>query len=193
MNDTLSDYDGYFGTGPSRPVHAGIFISQGSATGTGELIRLNNIESQFLSPGKKWTISADATWYKSGLAGSHELQFGMLLQPSMVGVNTTHLHEQRLLPGGSRPDQPRTIPRRAIVPFHRRVYDVDSIVTADVDASDNAVYVQDSWRPNARMTINAGLRLDWIQSEDRQAGIQTQDSLEVGPRFGATYSLTSDR
>ena len=67
-----------------------------------------------------------------------------------------------------------------------------SIVTADVDASDNALYVQDQWRPNARMTINAGLRLDWVQSEDRQAGIQTQDSLEVGPRFGATYSLTSD-
>ena len=66
-------------------------------------------------------------------------------------------------------------------------------MTADVDASDNAVYVQDSWRPNSRMTINAGLRLDWIKSEDRQAGIQTQDSLEVGPRFGATYSLTSDR
>ena len=88
LNDTLSDYDGYIGSGPSRPVHAGIFISQGRATGTGELIRLNNIESQFLSPGKKWTVSADATWYKSGLAGSHELQFGMLLQPSMVGVNT---------------------------------------------------------------------------------------------------------
>ena len=89
LNDTFSDYDGYIGTGPSRPVHAGIFISQGRATGTGELIRLNNIESQFLSPGKKWTVSADATWYKSGLAGSHELQFGVLLQPSMVGVNTT--------------------------------------------------------------------------------------------------------
>jgi Carboxypeptidase regulatory-like domain len=192
LNDTLSDYDGYFGTGPSRPVHAGIFISQGRATGTGELIRLNNIESQFLSPGRKWTIAADATWYKSGLAGSHELQFGALLQPSMVGVNTTiytnngFSQEEVVLINPSSPEA-------GYRPFHRRVYDVNSIVTADVDASDNAVYVQDLWRPNARMTISAGLRLDWIQSEDRQAAIQTQDSLEVGPRFGATYSLTSDR
>jgi hypothetical protein len=192
LNDALSDYDGYFGTGPSRPVHAGIFISQGRATGTGELIRLNNIESQFLSPGKKWTISADATWYKSGFAGSHELQFGTLLQPSMVGVNTTIYTNN----GFSQEEVVLISPNNPAAgyrPFHRRVYDINNIVTADVDASDNAVYVQDSWRPNSRMTINAGLRLDWIGSEDRQARIRTQDSLEVGPRFGATYSLTSDR
>ena len=72
LNSSIDDYDGYLGTGPSRPVHERTFLSQGRATGTGEIVRLNNIESGFLSPGEKWTLSADATWYKMGWAGSHE-------------------------------------------------------------------------------------------------------------------------
>ncbi|MFN2447845.1 MAG: TonB-dependent receptor domain-containing protein [Vicinamibacterales bacterium] len=192
LNSTISAYDGYLGSGPSRPVHAGIFLSQGRATGTGQIVRLDNIEMGFLSPGEKWTVSADATWYKTGWVGSHELQFGTLLQPRMLGASTTIYSN-----GGFAMEEvvlrdPNN-PAGGIIPFHRRVYDVESIVTADVEASDNAVYVQDSWRPHARLTVNAGLRLDWVQGHDRQADIQTQDSLEVGPRFGATYSLTEDR
>jgi hypothetical protein len=80
-----------------------------------------------------------------------------------------------------------------VVPFHRRIYDVDRLTTSSVKASDNAVYVQDSWRPVDRLTISAGVRVDWIEGEDLQADLKTQDSVEVGPRFGATYSLTADR
>lgn len=192
LNSDISAFDGYLGTGPSRPVHQGIFLQQGRATGTGTLVRLDNIESNFLSPGKKWTLAADATWYKSGLLGSHELQFGTLLQPSMIGSSTTIYSN-----GGFALEEvvlrdPNN-PAAGYVPFHRRFYDVDRLVTSDVDASDNAVYIQDLWRPTARLTVNAGLRLDWVKGRDRQADLTTQDSLEVGPRFGATYSLTSDR
>jgi hypothetical protein len=192
LNNSIDDYDGYLGTGPSRPVHARTFLSQGRATGTGEIVRLNNIESGFLSPGQKWTVAADATWYKTGWAGSHELQFGTLLQPHMVGASTTlysndgFAMEEVVLRDANNP-------AAGLVPFHRRIYDVSSLVTSDVEASDNAVYVQDSWRPNDRMTLNAGLRVDWVKGRDRQADVETQDSVEIGPRFGVTYSLSEDR
>lgn len=192
LNNDMGAYDGYLGVGPSRPVHQSIFLQQGRATGTGTLVRLDNIETLFLSPGRKWTVAADATWYKSGWMGSHELQFGALLQPSMVGVSTTIYPND----GFSLEEVVLRDPNNAAagtIPFHRRFYEVGELVTSDVDASDNAIYVQDSWRPTPRMTINAGLRLDWVKGRDRQADVQTQDSLEVGPRFGATYSLTADR
>jgi len=192
LNSSESDYDGYRSEGPSRPVHAGTFISAGRATGTGEIVRLNNIETGFVSPGKKWTLALDATYYKTGWIGSHELQFGALLQPKMIGSSTT-LYSNSGFALEAVVLRDASNPAAGFRPFHRRTYDVQSLRTSDVEASDNALYVQDSWRATSRATINAGLRLDWIDGRDRQADIETQNSLEVGPRFGATYSLTADR
>jgi hypothetical protein len=64
---------------------------------------------------------------------------------------------------------------------------------SSVTASDNAVYVQDAWRTSKRLTITGGLRLDQVKSRDEFVDLETQNSLEVGPRFGATYALTSDQ
>jgi hypothetical protein len=192
LNGSENAYDGYLGIGPSRPVHSGMFLSQGRATGTGEIIRLDNIENGFTSPGSKYTLALDATWYQTGWGGSHELQFGTLLQPRMRG-DSINLYSN----GGFAMEE--VVLRDAnnlaagFVPFHRRVYDVERFMTSSVEASDNAVYVQDAWRPTSRMTITAGLRLDWVKGRDLQADQTTQSSLEVGPRFGGTYSLTEDR
>jgi hypothetical protein len=59
------------------------------ATGSGTLLRLDNIESGFVSPGSKSTIAVDATYFRSGLLGSHELQIGTPLQPTTAGSSTT--------------------------------------------------------------------------------------------------------
>jgi len=129
---------------------------------------------------------ADATWYKSGLAGSHEIQFGTLLQPNMKGENTNlysnggFSYEEMLLRDPANP--------ASLVPFHRRVYDVDRLTTSLVSSSDNAVYFQDAWKPTERLTINAGLRFDWIGGRDLIAEIDTQDSLEIGPRSAGRTS-----
>jgi hypothetical protein len=78
------------------------------------------------------------------------------------------------------------------VPFHRQILGVSELVSASVGAQDNAIYVQDAWRPTSRLTLNIGVRLDWIKGEDRLFDVTVLDDLAIGPRFGATYQLTAD-
>jgi hypothetical protein len=192
LNSSADDYDGYIGNGPSRPVHSGTFLSAGVLTGTGELIRLNNIESGFLSPGSKWTIAADLTYFRRGWLGSHELQTGVNLQPWMAGTNTTIYSNG----GFALEDVVMRDPANqdaGLIPFHRRVYDAAEVLTADVSATDNAAYLQDTWRPTTRLTISGGIRFDSITARDRLVDLKTQNSLEIGPRFGATYALSADK
>jgi outer membrane receptor protein involved in Fe transport len=66
-------------------------------------------------------------------------------------------------------------------------------VNKDIDAYDNALYVQDAWQPIDRLTLQMGVRLDWIGAYDQLFDVQIQKSLEVGPRLGATYVLTADQ
>ena len=44
----------------------------------------------------------------------------------------------------------------------------------------------------ARLTINAGMRLDWIKARTRSSISRPLNDLAVGPRIGANYSLTAD-
>ena len=79
-----------------------------------------------------------------------------------------------------------------VVPFHRRYYGVASIDTSRLAARDNTVYVQDSWKPGARLTINAGLRVDFLKATDELFDLETLNDVAIGPRIGGNYSITAD-
>ena len=81
---------------------------------------------------------------------------------------------------------------KGYIPFRRTYRDPAELMTSDLKASDNAVYIQDAWKPTSRMTITGGVRLDQVKARDLMTATNTQNSIEVGPRFGATYALTSD-
>jgi hypothetical protein len=66
-------------------------------------------------------------------------------------------------------------------------------VNADADHRDIALYIQDGWRPVARLTVNVGVRLDFLKRRDNVFQVVTQKSTEVGPRFGVNYMLTADQ
>jgi hypothetical protein len=191
-NPTVDVFEGHLGAGPSRPVHDSSFISAGRRTGSGRIALLDNLDTRALNPASKTTISMDLTYFQpEGWFGSHEIQVGAYLQPRLRHGQTTFYsndgfaQEEVVLrsPGD---------PMSGVIPFHRRFYSVPSITTTDLRASDNAVYVQDSWKPGARLTINAGLRLDWIKATDAMFDLETVDDLAIGPRIGANYVLTSD-
>ena len=115
----------------------------------------------------------------------------MYLQPRLRDATTTFysndgfaLEEVALRDPGN--------PAAGVVPFHRRYYGVASIDTSRLRARDNAVYIQDSWKPGARLTINAGLRVDFLKATDALFDVETLSDVAVGPRIGGNYSLTAD-
>jgi len=59
--------------------------------------------------------------------------------------------------------------------------------------ADNAVYLQDGWRPTSRLTINAGVRVDRVTRDDDLFTLRLQDSWEIGPRAGVNFVLTKDQ
>ncbi len=193
LSPKASDFEGYIIPGmPYREVHAGTFISSGLITGTGYLLNAGIESSYTITPSSKLTFTGDLTYYRgSGWIGSHELQVGFYLQPRLLGSTTT------LYPNDGFNQEFVVLldpnnPSLGYRPFRRTYRDPALLMTSDLEASDNAVYVQDAWKPTSRLTITGGLRLDWITARDLMTDTQTQDSLEVGPRFGATYALTAD-
>ena len=107
---------------------------------------LDNVGSVTENPYRKWTITGDLTWYQSRWLGSHEFQVGVFLQPHMkredtiVYANGGFSLEEMVYRDANNP-------AAGIVPFHRRIFDAGAGVLARGHFADNAVYMQDTWRP----------------------------------------------
>lgn len=177
--------------GPATLVHRDVFLSSGRLVGSGSIAQLNNLQTRNLWPTSKLTLSGDLTYVKAGWIGSHEFQTGMYLQPRLR-VDTI----DRYANGGFLLEEvvlrdPTNL-SGGYVPFHRQILGVAELTSASVGARDNAVYIQDAWRPISRLTVTAGLRVDWIQGTDKLFDAVVLDDMAVGPRFGGTYQVTAD-
>jgi hypothetical protein len=190
-NTDPSIYDG-LGNGPNRNVTGSIVPSAGRLQGTGTIAVLDNLASRSLSPASKPTISGDVTFYIPRALGSHELQTGFYLQPHLRRKQTT-LYSN----GGFTTEdvvlRDANNPAAGFVPYHRVYVYTPSLVSSHIGAEDYAFYLQDSWRPTNRLTVSAGIRGDWVASRDLLFEIETMSAWNVGPRVGATYSLTSNQ
>jgi len=192
LNARRSDLDGYLVDGiPQRPVHYGTFLSSGLITGTGMVVNAGIENSYTVTPAEKLTLSGDLTWYRSGWLGRHNLQAGFYLQPRLKG-GTTVYYPNNGLATEEVVLRDRSNPSAGYIPFHRVMYDPSMITRSTVTASDNAYYIQDAWSPAQRLTITAGIRFDKVKATDKLARVRSQDSLEIGPRLGATLGLTKD-
>ena len=123
--------------------------------------------------------------------GSHQFQAGFLAAPRNRYDQQTEyvndgfvLEEQRLI-------NPNNI-AAGTVPFHRRYQTPLSLTTRAARDSDVGVYIQDTWRPMGRLTLNLGIRADFVKREDAIFNITRQKSTEIGPRFGFSYLVTED-
>ena len=176
---------------PSRNVHQSVFASGARLVGTGTLVILDGLSSTADQPASKLTASADGTWYRDARAGSHELQAGIYLQPRLRERTTLHY------PNGGFALEEVVLrdpahPAAGFIPFHRQVYDMVAVPFRWIDSHDYAAYVQDAWRPLPRLTVSAGVRVDVIGRKDAAFDVRTQNSTEIGPRFGINYLLTND-
>ncbi len=184
-------YNGVALNGPQIEIHQDAFLNAGNQVGTGSLARLNTPDSIALSDSHIWLIRGDLTYYKQGWGGGHEFRAGIWAAPSMVR-ETTALQVN----GGLGLQRERFIdPTNASLgttPFYQRIRTPERAPTISEHDRDIALYVQDSYTPSERLTVNAGLRVDFIKRHDKILGIDRQKSTAVQPRVGVSYLITED-
>jgi hypothetical protein len=176
----------------SQNLFRGTILSAGQLSGTGQFGIIGSAVSASQSPYDKWTVNSDWTAYHAGWIGSHEFQFGVFLQPRMHRLDTIQYAN-----GGVAEDdyvlRNPNDPTQGMALFKEVVYDASGGVLAQGHFSDNAVYVQDSWRPMASLTISAGVRIDHVGRVDDLFGLQVESATDIGPRIGVNYLLTKDQ
>ena len=177
---------------PSRRVFREVQASGGRLAGVTQRANLGNADTGIDSPYYKWTVTADFNAYKRGWLGAHDLRFGTWLQPTMHIENITNYVNG----GFSIQDEVLRDPANAAagsIPFRRQIFAGDQITSSRGNFADSALYVQDAWRPTPRATVTLGVRVDWVKRHDDIFEIDTQDSVDIGPRLGINYMLTSDQ
>jgi hypothetical protein len=178
-------------TATFQSVFQTVTVSSGRAGGVTPLVQFGAGSTNSDRPGKKLVITADVTKSALRFLGEHELKAGVYSQP----LTSLGAHESYVNGGFVREDlvliNPAN-PAAGVRPFRQVFNDDTELETQSVQTSDNALYLQDMWRPTPRLTVTAGLRLDWVNRRDDLFGLDTQHSLDLGPRFGVNYLLDRD-
>jgi hypothetical protein len=160
--------------------------------GTGTIATLDNSNNaSTVQDNEKLTVSADATYFKTGWIGTHSFQAGAYLQPLLHSesrteyVNNGFISEQMVLRNPNDPSQ-------GVRAFSQAYSDTLKLRMFALDSSDYAFYIQDAWRPHARLTVNAGVRVDLVRHRDLIFNLPVAKSTNVGPRLGINYAITKD-
>ncbi len=61
------------------------------------------------------------------------------------------------------------------------------------EGTNKALYIQDSWDINNRLTLNLGVRLDQFSNNNAAGETFVEFDNEIGPRIGVTYDLLGDK
>ncbi|HSF20165.1 MAG TPA: carboxypeptidase regulatory-like domain-containing protein [Vicinamibacteria bacterium] len=181
---------------PYIEVHEGYTESGGQLTGTGRIIAGNADDITATAPARVLLFRFDLTRFAEGFGGSHELQTGLFLAPSNIRDNFTqysnangdgyYLYDFRLLSGDEND------PSQGAVPFHRVRRSVSEVQTTGARDRDIGLYLQDNWKPSPRLTLNLGLRVDFVRRFDQLRDFARMNSTVFGPRVGFSYLLTED-
>ncbi len=189
-NDTYEAF-GFDAKGPNIAVYDGTRISSGLITGNALILEGGNNQTRTFVPASLYLIRGDMTYYQEGWMGSHEFGTGFFLEPQNIYdqrtdyTNDGFFREYRTAVDYANPS-------RGTVPYRRDYATPISLQTRQARDRNYAFYAQDSWKPNARLTANLGIRFDYVKRVDEVKGITRQNSWTVQPRLGATYLLTED-
>lgn len=186
--DTFKNFAGF---GPSVEVHQSTRISQGLPTGSGILVTMNNAQELNLQPSSMVVLRGDLTYYLDGAGGSHELKTGIWAAPRLTRqVIGTAVNDGFVLERVRQRD-PNDL-AAGVVPFMRRYVSPINLQTTKARDRDIGIYVQDTWKPGARLTINGGVRADFVRRFDEIFEVVRMTSTNIGPRLGMSLLVTGD-
>lgn len=141
-------------------------------------------------------VTGDATFFFDGFGGEHEIKVGGLVENIANDVLDGYVNT-RLLFYWDRSFS-NLLGERVRGTFGTlRVLQIAT--QGNVEAENSALYLQDSWRPNGRLTINLGVRAekeripsfaDNPAIPDTAIGFDYDD--KIAPRLGFAYDLKGD-
>jgi hypothetical protein len=179
------------GNGPQIVIHRTSSINADIRTGSGRILEGGNLQQLGLQPSSQIIVRGDLTWFKEGWAGTHEFQTGFFAAPrNRYDLQTQYFNDGFVLEERQMRDSNN--PAAGLVPFHRRYQSPVNVKTREAHDRDIGVYLQDTWRPASRLTLNLGLRADFVRRYDGIFDIVRQNSTEIQPRFGFSYMVTAD-
>lgn len=129
--------------------------------------------------------------------GSHDLKAGFEnFMTTRTGGNSQtasgFVFRADYLTAGGRPQldaQSRLIP--LFVPGTSRLENWLAVRNSEINIVTNSLYLQDRLTAGPRLTIEAGTRLELVQSE-ATGDINTVDAMTIVPRLGASYDVAGD-
>lgn len=184
-------YRNFPGTGPSVQVHQSTRLSGGVPTGSGILVTMNNVETQSIQPSSMLMLRGDLTYYRDGWIGSHEFKTGIWAAPRL----SRDIYDRALNDGFTLERVVQRDPNNiaaGVRPFYRRYQSPLEVHTTSARDRDIAFYVQDTWKPHPRATLNFGVRADFVRRFDDIFGVERMNSANIGPRVGGAFLVTDD-
>lgn len=195
-NKSGNDADTYdaFGfdyKGPNVQIYDGTRMSSGFLTGNALILEGGNVATRTFVPASLYLLRGDMTYFVDGLLGSHEIGAGFFLEPQNIYDQRTVYSNDGFFREFRTVIDPAN-PALGTRPYRRDYATPVALQTRQARDSNYAFYVQDSWKPNERLTANIGMRFDYVKRVDQVRNITRQKSWTVQPRIGATYLLTRD-
>ena len=178
-------------SGPQIVIHERANVQGATLQGSGRILEGGNLQSYAYQPASQIIVRGDLTYYQDGWAGSHQFQTGFFAAPRNTYNQQTNYVNDGFVLEEHRLRDPSNI-AGGTVPFRRLYQTPTALRTRQAEDRDIGIYVQDSWRPISRLTLNLGLRADFVKRNDKIFNITRQNSTEIAPRFGFSYQLTSD-
>jgi len=195
-----STFEGFVGSGPTITIHRAATLTGGRLVGSGRLVSGGNFDdgsggagqaSYSYLPSSQITLRADLTYFKDGLAGSHEFMTGFFGAPrSTYDTTTFYLNDGFILEERRQVDA--NDPSKGTIPFHRRYASPLQLTSRMARDRNYAVYVQDNWKPTPRLTANVGVRADWVRRYDKIFDVVRENAHIIQPRLGFSYLVTKD-
>ena len=187
-------------------IHNGYTVNSSGTTGNGGRIAAMGTGGGTDRPTRLLLFRADMTRYIEDAAGSHEVGFGIYAAPVnrypqySVYADDTGWNSQYHTPvdaNGNIVYQDNLAQAVGTRWYYRtRAGDANSaaseLKSRDAQDSDLAFYLQDAWKPTDRLTLNIGLRADFVNRYDGILDFTRMNTLALGPRAGFSYMLTED-